>query len=352
MKNSTPIKSWSKGGIEIIILLIVIAASLAFVGGFTPHKKFIPPPNNSIVSLMDQNLNTSENSLQLKKLSPVNIVPTTTPTPILSSPSPTPTPTPINECPFDNGIPVTDFTCHCVGWIVECKGNKCVSVINGPAIPRQRESCDIPPGRDHFDDWCANSRIAPTDGSFCLAKPVIYLYPTKTTFVDVKIQVPGKIIESDPLYEGGWKNVEAHPDGSLIYKGHKYHELYYESSVNKVNPPLKGLVIPRNDIEKRLRDLTTKLGLIPFEQKELVDYWLPKLNELNSPYLLISVIDQKEKERIDHVEIAPAPDTKIEFLLYFKPLENLIDIKPLELLEIPKRIGFTEVEWGGTIDFK
>jgi hypothetical protein len=61
-------------------------------------------------------------------------------------------------------------------------------------------------------------------------------------------------------------------------------------------------------------------------------------------------LDEQEKERIDHVEITPKPDTRIEYLFYFKGLQNFNNIKALELPKYPQRIGFTEVEWGGTID--
>ena len=335
----------SKGGIEIIILLIIIFASFAFVGGFSPVKRN-SSSNNKAVIVRDILLSSPGYTLQLKNLSAV---------------TPTPIPTPSNSCNHDNGIP-NDPSCKgCENaWLVECRNEQCAKLWPTAFEPSGSSSCEscinygtysICYGKGMFDGWCSKTGIAKTDGVYCIGKPVIYLYPTKKTTVDVKVDIPGKIIESDPLYpSGGWKDVEAYPDGKLIYKGRQYHELYYESAVSKINPPENGLVVTKNNIEKTLKDLTTRLGLISFEQKELVDYWLPKLNELNSPYLLISVVDQKEKERIDHVEITPAPDTKIEFLLYFKPLDKPIDIKSLELLEIPKRIGFTSVEWGGTID--
>jgi len=54
---------------------------------------------------------------------------------------------------------------------------------------------------------------------------------------------------------------------------------------------------------------------------------------------------------VDKVIITPEPDTFIFFLAYFKPLSQPIQVKPLMLpLEPPKRVGFTAVEWGGTID--
>jgi hypothetical protein len=192
---------------------------------------------------------------------------------------------------------------------------------------------------------------SPTDGTFCLAKPVIYLYPTKDTKVNVKINTPGKIVESIPTYiNGGW-SVLAHPNGALEYNGKTYNELYYESSVTKVNPPTQGFIVEMNNVKEKLKEITTKLGLIKPEQDEFLNYWLPTINNLNTPYLFISVIDEKEKNRIDNVEISPNPDTKIEFLIYFKPVSKLYSVQELVFPSVPpKRVGFTSVEWGGTID--
>lgn len=188
----------------------------------------------------------------------------------------------------------------------------------------------------------------------CFGKPVIYLYPEKPTLVDVELIIPGSVIESDPLYpEGGWKNVLAHPDGKLIYKNNKYHELYYESQVDYVNAPDNGKVIATQNLKAELNKITAQLGLIKFERDEFLDYWLPRLYKLNSPYVLFSVIDPVEKERVDHVSISPEPDTRIEFLAYFKPqMSSSTELNPLPLpTEIPQRIGFTAVEWGGTIAY-
>ncbi|HUQ85689.1 MAG TPA: hypothetical protein VM077_05155 [Candidatus Limnocylindrales bacterium] len=188
----------------------------------------------------------------------------------------------------------------------------------------------------------------------CIAKPVIYLYPLIPTFVDVAVKVPGKIFISDPLYpEGGWKNVLANPDGSLLYKNKQYKELFFESDVDKVNPPNNGMVIAKKDLKSKLTEFTTRLGLKGIEQEEFLEYWLPELYKLDAPLVLFSIIDPVEKERIDHVEITPKPDTFIAFLAYFKPLKTYpTNLKPLVLPEKPPlRIGYTAVEWGGTIDY-
>lgn len=187
----------------------------------------------------------------------------------------------------------------------------------------------------------------------CVGKPVIYLYPQQNTLVDVTLTIPGVITISDPQYPtGGWKQVEAHPDGSLRYNGQTYRELYYETAIaQKGKQPPQGFFIPTTQLKEQLSALTARLGLLPKEQQEFLDYWLPKLTALHTPYIFFSVLDPIEKERIDHVSIAPKPDTMIAFLAYFKGVYVPFPAKTLSLPQTPpQRNGFTAVEWGGTID--
>jgi hypothetical protein len=187
----------------------------------------------------------------------------------------------------------------------------------------------------------------------CIAKPIVYLYPIQPTYVDVRVEAEGKVVVSDPLYpEGGWVDVFAQPDGRLLYQGEEYKELFYETEVTFVQQPTKGIILKTADIERRLTDITYKYGLVGIEQQEFLEYWVDRLQKIGSPYILFSVIESKEKQRIDHLIITPTPDTLITFLAYFKPINSpFYAIEPLKLPETPPvRQGFTAVEWGGTIN--
>lgn len=188
---------------------------------------------------------------------------------------------------------------------------------------------------------------------WCIGKPVIYLYPEVPTFINVEVTVPGHIFISDPLYpEGGWQDVLAYPNGNLEYKGKSYRDLYYETALNTdLRKPKNGIIIPSNQLENKLKEYTMKLGLNEFESSEFNEYWVPLLEDLDAPYILFSILERDEKERIDHVEIIPAPDTFIDFIAYFKPVYQLYAPETLVLPAKPQeRLGFTAVEWGGTID--
>jgi hypothetical protein len=170
--------------------------------------------------------------------------------------------------------------------------------------------------------------------------------------VDVNLAIPGHVTVSIPTYEAdGWQDVLAHPGGKLSYRGKTYSELYYESAVTRANPPKTGVIIEKHDLRSRLSELLTQFGLNQAEKQEFMDYWMPRLTALPGNYILFSIFDPVEKERVDSVHLNPEPDTRIEILAYFKPLEFPIFISPLVLPENPPtRNGFTMVEWGGTID--
>ena len=48
------------------------------------------------------------------------------------------------------------------------------------------------------------------------------------------------------------------------------------------------------------------------------------------------------------IEIDPNPDTLIRVLMDYKGLEEPIEVKE-QKLSTPNRVGFTVVEWGGSL---
>lgn len=198
---------------------------------------------------------------------------------------------------------------------------------------------------------CREFGLTCTRVRFCHAKPIVYLYPTEPTLVDVLLEIPGTIPISDPLYPvGGWQNILAQPNGDLWYAGKQYPYLYYESEVEKINVPHTGIVVSVAHLEPVFTTVLKKYGFIQHEIDDFNEYWVPKLQSQGKPYVLFSILDPIEKGRIDRVIITPEPDTRIEVSAYFKLLDAPVDVLPMELPKTsPKRQGFTMVEWGGTI---
>ena len=140
-------------------------------------------------------------------------------------------------------------------------------------------------------------------------KPIIYLYPTEETQVNVQLGNKEQITCSYPKYTTGW-NVIAQPNGDL------------------------------KDI-----DTNKNLGLTDREAEEFIIYWLPKL-EANK-YNYIRFATREEIDTNMPLTITPEPDTTIRVLMEYKGLENPIEVEE-QNLEKTERKGFVAVEWGGT----
>lgn len=318
--------------IPVLIMLAIVAGFLA-TGGFIPQN--FSPTTGTPVTIATNIPEQEKSNLQLYTFG-------------IITPEPSPSVTVTKSCgpEDDNGVAVP-ADCECLDAVINCKGGKPFDDSGKPLTG----TIGTPPAE--VDILCG-SPWAPTDGRFCVAKPVIYLYPTEPTSVNVSVKSEGDIVISDPLYpEGGWKNVTAYPDGKLFYNGKEYRELFYESEVENINKPAKGIVIRKDNLRDSLDSILDQLGLIDTEKTEFLDFWVPKLQSQNTPYIYFSLVDSSEKKRLDDVTIIPKPDTKIEFIVYFKPVDNSFNYdSSLKLPPKPNRVGFVSVEWGGTLDLK
>ena len=180
-------------------------------------------------------------------------------------------------------------------------------------------------------------------------KPVIYLYPTEITDVDVKLGAAEKLLVSYPKYSDVWR-VTANPDGSLVDRttGRGLYSLYYESD-NTVSKGVReeGFVVKGSDTASFLEEKLAKLGLNDREAEEFIIYWLPKLEANAYNYIYFETAAEVAENM--PLEVSPAPETVIRFNMEYKALDAPITVKTQVLPETPIRKGFTLVEWGGTI---
>lgn len=174
-------------------------------------------------------------------------------------------------------------------------------------------------------------------------KPVIYLYPEKTTKVSVK--VGADISKSDPEYNGGWEAI-AEPSGRLTVAGKIYDYLFWEGQGQEYPNINKGKVVEVKGVETVLREDLAQLGLNQKETADFLDFWLPKMP--NTPYIRLTWFGTSEMNKLAPLAVSPKPDTTIRIFLDFEGLDKPYDLKP-QNLSAPARKGFTLVEWGGLL---
>lgn len=176
-------------------------------------------------------------------------------------------------------------------------------------------------------------------------KPVIYLYPTEETEVNVKLTLNGELTCTYPNYNDGW-SVTAQPDGTLTNKadGKEYSYLYWEGISDVEYDMSKGFVVKGEDTAEFLQEKLAYIGLTPKEYNEFIVYWLPKMQD--NTYNLITFQGNAYTNNAV-LDITPKPDSILRVFMVYKPLDEAIEIEE-QPLDTFTRQGFTVVEWGGT----
>ncbi len=179
-------------------------------------------------------------------------------------------------------------------------------------------------------------------------KPVIYLYPEKTTQVHVEVKPAGGLSFSEPAYGTGW-DVIAGPHSNLIEtkSGQTYPYLFWEGRGGLYETPERGFVVAQADVESTLREKLATLGLNTKETNDFLEFWLPRMQA--KPYYFITFLGTSQMNVLAPLSITPRPDTIFRILMDFTPLDTPITVEPLRLGRTPERKGFTVVEWGGVL---
>lgn len=197
--------------------------------------------------------------------------------------------------------------------------------------------------KDPFGDYMIflNQEYAPL--AEC-GKPVVYLYPQKTT--QVKVEVGANITKSDPAYGAGW-SVLAFPSGKLVLGDKTYNSLFWEGQGNGAYPEVKsGFIVAKENIESTLIDHLTRLGLNDKEKADFLEFWLPKMPE--TPYVRLTWFGTREMDILAPLKVEPKPDTSIRIFLDYEGIVSPINIETQQLSALPRK-GFTLVEWGGLL---
>lgn len=193
----------------------------------------------------------------------------------------------------------------------------------------------------------SNEKKGKVKESYCggIAKPILYLYPNKTTKVNVTFEHPEYLKTTYPKFNGSWE-VSAHSNGDLYdNKGNYYYGLYWdELKVHDVDFST-GYYVEKDNAIEFLEKKLSYIGLSPREKNEFIMYWLPVLerNEKSLVYFELT----EERESYSKINISPKPDSLLRLVIHIKKVDKKVDI-PKQSLTKFQRKGFVAVEWGGT----
>ena len=195
-----------------------------------------------------------------------------------------------------------------------------------------------------FESLCSNTKFD-TLSVWVAGKPIIYLYPTTETEVNVKLWTPENLTHTYPKYNHWrWRNVVAQPNWDLedIETWRKLYALYREwKSDNETNFD-EWFVVAWKDIIPFLEEKLAILWLNEREAEEFIVYRLPQME--NNKYNLIRFETIEEQNENMPLNITPKPDTIIRVMMDWKAIDEPIEI-PEQQLETPERSWFTVVEW-------
>lgn len=194
----------------------------------------------------------------------------------------------------------------------------------------------------------ASTKTGETKTSYCggIAKPVLYLYPKKTTKVTISFEHPEYLETTYPKFTGKWE-VKAHSNGDLYdNNGAYYYALYWdEKQVHSVDFST-GYYVEKDNAIEFLEKKLSYIGLSRREANEFIMYWLPVLekNEKSLVYFELT----EERESYNKLNISPKPDSMLRLVIHIKKVDQKINIPKQNLTKFQRK-GFVAVEWGGTV---
>jgi len=184
--------------------------------------------------------------------------------------------------------------------------------------------------------------------SGAIDKPVIYLYPTHSENVNVKLAYAAGFTQTVPAYneKSGWQ-VLAGPDGTLtnLSDGKSYPYLFWEGKPPQISFDMtKGFVVAGSQTRTFFQRQLEIMGLNQNETSAFIAYWLPKME--GNRYNLIHFAGS-EYTNYARLTITPSPDSLLRVFMVFEPLPAPVKVSP-QLFPTFHRVGFSAVEWGGT----
>ncbi len=188
-------------------------------------------------------------------------------------------------------------------------------------------------------------------------KPVLYLYPTKTTELSVSLDYDGTLTYTYPTpqtqADGAvtW-HMTASPDGDLTdVAGRHYPSLFWEGEGPIGGTQNDGFVVEADTATGFLEEKLSILGLSEHETAEFITFWGPRIAERGRALVTFATDEYVRKAVYRFTDVSSGadaiPDTFIRVYVIIGDVPQEA-VPEQNLVPAPARTGFTAVEWGGT----
>jgi hypothetical protein len=189
------------------------------------------------------------------------------------------------------------------------------------------------------------STLVPT----IMRKPVIYVYPTQTTQINIHLDLNGELLFTYPTYHNGWE-FTADPNGKIHLDNREYNYLFWEGSTCMNATDInwdEGALVTKDNLLGFLEKSLTKMGLSTSEQQDFITYWYPLMRKNQKNY--VHFMFNEEYSYYAPLSITPKPDHLFRVYMIWSDASKM-EVTPLKEQVIPSftREGFTVVEWGGS----
>lgn len=188
----------------------------------------------------------------------------------------------------------------------------------------------------------------PTSEKIKVAKPIIYLYPTEKTEIDLKLDFNGQLETTFPKYDENW-DVIAEPNGQLFDKKNNryYSSLFWDGTIDFPEEHYKyndGFIVPKEKLTEFFIEKLEHISLNNQKTNDFIQYWLPILER--NKYNFIHFLINEDCNEIATLNVKPKPETSIRVYMEFYGLENFINCNEQQLPKTVRK-GLTLIEWGG-----
>lgn len=189
-------------------------------------------------------------------------------------------------------------------------------------------------------------------------KPVIYVYPTVTQQMNIRLDVRGTLGFTYPAYyvplnsdsaQSGW-TFTADPDGTIHTDGKEYDYLFWDAkhrfNLNNLDTTT-GFIVERDSLVPFFEKQLSAMNLSPREQQDFITYWCPRM--LVNEKSFVQFVFNEKYDQFAGITITPKPDHLFRVMMLWKNAAgmNAAKVQPQKMESVTRK-GFTVVEWGGT----